>query len=97
VHASGQSDPAAPAQCEPLVLRPAVSEPELEGAPSWPSAAALSSPFSPVERPRQAAHPDTARRAASQPAAARLEPRRSAVTLAEIEALSFEEKAALFS
>jgi hypothetical protein len=77
--------------------RPEPTETEAEPEPLALDPVALSSPFSPVERPvvRARTQPATEAAPPAPPGPQRAEP--AAVTLAEIEALSFEEKAALFS
>ena len=88
----------------PPPLRPSLEEGDSEAeAPALPAASALSSPFSAVTRPRPRARADDAApdealsRRDGEIAAAKPDTRARSVTLAEIEALSFEEKAALFS
>jgi hypothetical protein len=79
---------------------PAPSQPEQAEAEPLPlDPVALSSPFSPVERPVLRARSEPAAPLPASPPAAPRPQRTEApeVTLAEIEALSFEEKAALFS
>src|SRR5689334_13106433 len=79
----------------PMPARPEPAEAEPEPLALDP--VALSSPFSPVERPvtRARSQPSPGGAPPAAPRPHRAEP--ASVTLAEIEALSFEEKAALFS